>query len=145
MTAGQEHCLRLDAGRAANLAGPYHFVDERHGLIAGQPLLFGDFVIARKDTPTSYHLSVTVDDHLQGVTLVTRGEDVLPSTHVHVLLQRLLEYETPLYAHHELLRDPSGRRFAKRDRDFTIRAMREQGMTPQHVIERALAAAASAS
>ena len=62
-------------------------------------------MIARKDTPTSYHLAVTVDDHLQGVTLVTRGEDVLPSTHVHVLLQRLLGYATPRYAHHALLTD----------------------------------------
>ncbi len=60
----------------------------------------GDFVIARKDTPTSYHLAVTVDDHLQGVTLVTRGVDLLPSTHVHGLLQKLLGYETPRYAHH---------------------------------------------
>ena len=84
----------------------------------------GDFVIARKDTPTSYHLSVTVDDHLQGVTLVTRGVDVLPSTHVHGLLQKLLGYETPQYAHHKLLTDATGRRFAKRDRDMTIRAMR---------------------
>ena len=86
-------------------AGPYHFVDETRGRIEGQPLLMGDFVIARKDTPTSYHLAVTVDDHLQGVTLVTRGEDVLPSTHVHVLLQKLLGYATPHYAHHRLLTD----------------------------------------
>ena len=91
----------------------------------------GDFVIARKDTPTSYHLSVTVDDHLQGVTLVTRGVDVLPSTHVHGLLQSLLGYATPQYAHHRLLTDASGRRFAKRDRDMTIRAMRESGRTPR--------------
>lgn len=145
MAAGHEHCTRLDAARAATQAGPYHFVDERHGRIEGRPTLLGDFVIARKDTPTSYHLSVTVDDHLQDVTLVTRGEDVLPSTHVHVLLQRLLGYETPLYAHHKLLSDPSGRRFAKRDRDMTIGAMRQKGMTPKEVVDRALAAAAAAS
>jgi glutamyl-Q tRNA(Asp) synthetase len=145
ISAGQELCMRLDAARAAEQVGPYHFVDETHGRLEGQPLLLGDFVIARKDTPTSYHLSVTVDDHLQGVTLVTRGEDVLPSTHVHVLLQRLLDYEIPLYAHHKLLRDASGRRFAKRDRDFTIRALRESGVTPQQVIERALAMAGAAA
>ena len=145
ISAGHELCMRLDATRAAEQAGPYHFVDETHDRLPGQPLLLGDFVIARKDTPTSYHLSVTVDDHLQGVTLVTRGEDVLPSTHVHVLLQRLLGYETPLYAHHKLLRDASGRRFAKRDRDFTIRALRESGVTPQQVIERALAMAGAAA
>jgi glutamyl-Q tRNA(Asp) synthetase len=108
-------------------------------------LLLGDVVLARKDTPTSYHLSVTVDDHLQGVTLVTRGEDVLPSTHAHGLLQKLLGYAAPQYAHHKLLTDATGRRFAKRDRDLTIRAMRERGMSPQEVIERALAAAAAAA
>jgi glutamyl-Q tRNA(Asp) synthetase len=90
-------------------------------------------VIARKDTPTSYHLSVTHDDHLQGITLVTRGEDLLPSTHVHVLLQKLLGYETPLYAHHRLLTAPDGKRFAQRDRSLTIRSLRESGRTPEEV------------
>jgi glutamyl-Q tRNA(Asp) synthetase len=142
IAAGHEHCLRLDCDRAAGQAGPYHFVDESLGRIEGQPLLMGDFVIARKDTPTSYHLAVTVDDHLQGVTLVTRGIDVLPSTHVHGLLQKLLGYAAPQYAHHRLLTDATGRRFAKRDRDMTIRAMRESGMKPEEVIGRALAAAA---
>ena len=101
-------------------------------------------MIARKDTPTSYHLSVTVDDALQGVTLVTRGVDVLPSTHVHGLLQKLLGYETPHYAHHRLLTDSAGRRLAKRDRDLTIRALREAGHRPAEVIGRALAAAGNA-
>jgi len=141
LVAGHEHCLRLDAGRAAAQAGPYRFLDESRGWIEGDPLLLGDVVIARKDTPTSYHLSVVVDDHLQGVTLVTRGEDVLPSTHVHGLLQKLLSYETPRYAHHRLLTDAAGRRFAKRDRAMTIRAMREQGLSPEQVVARALAEA----
>ena len=108
------------------------------GRIEGQPRLMGDFVIARKDTPTSYHLSVTGDDQLQGVTLVTRGVDVVPSTHVHVLLQKLLGYAVPQYAHHRLLTDAAGRRFAKRDRDMTIRAMRESGMRPDDVVRLAL-------
>jgi glutamyl-Q tRNA(Asp) synthetase len=138
IAAGHEHCLRLDSDRAAGQAGPYHFFDESLGRIDGQPLLLGDFVIARKDTPTSYHLSVTVDDHLQGVTLVTRGVDVLPSTHVHVLLQKLLGYAVPHYAHHRLLTDATGRRFAKRDRDMTIQAMRESGKTPDEVVQLAL-------
>lgn len=142
LTVGEEHCLRLDAAKAAALVGPYRFVDETYGCVEGRPLLMGDFVIARKDTPTSYHLAVTVDDHLQGVTLVTRGEDVLPSTHVHVLLQKLLGYETPLYAHHRLLTDAAGRRFAKRDRDMTIRALREAGLGPRQVIDKALRMAA---
>lgn len=133
IAAGHELCMRLDAVRAAEQAGPYAFVDETRGRIDGQPLLMGDFVIARKDTPTSYHLAVTVDDHLQGVTLVTRGEDLLPSTHVHGLLQKLLGYAAPQYAHHRLLTDTDGRRFAKRDKDLTIRALREAGKTPQDV------------
>lgn len=141
IASGQELCMRLEAERAAKQAGPYHFVDETLGRVEGEPLLMGDFVIARKDTPTSYHLSVTVDDHLQGITLVTRGVDVLPSTHVHGLLQKLLGYATPHYAHHELLMDASGRRFAKRDRDLTIRALRESGMTAEEVINKALRAA----
>ena len=145
IAAGHELCLRLDSDRAADQAGRYHFFDESLGDIEGQPRLMGDFVIARKDTPTSYHLSVTVDDHLQGVTLVTRGIDVLPSTHVHGLLQKLLGYAAPQYAHHRLLTDATGRRFAKRDRDMTIRAMRESGMSPAEVVERALAAAAVAA
>ncbi len=135
IAAGVEHCMRFDCARAAEQAGPYSFFDEGLGRIEGQPLLMGDFVIARKDTPTSYHLSVTVDDHLQGVTLVTRGIDLLPSTHVHALLQTLLGYVAPQYAHHPLLTDATGRRFAKRDRDLTIRSLRESGKTPGEVFE----------
>jgi glutamyl-Q tRNA(Asp) synthetase len=139
IAAGEEFCLRLDAARAAQEAGPYDFFDESRGRIAGEPLLFGDVVLARKDTPTSYHLAVTVDDHLQGVTLVTRGEDLLPSTHVHRLLQCLLGYDAPQYAHHPLLTDENGRRFAKRDRSLTLRALRESGVSAQEVRARALA------
>ena len=131
--AGREFCLRLDCERAARAAGPYEFFDEGQGRIAGDPLLFGDVVLARKDTPTSYHLAVTVDDHLQGVTLVTRGADLLTSTHVHVLLQKVLRFETPRYAHHKLLTDASGRRFAKRDRAVTLRCLRESGKTAAEV------------
>ncbi len=90
-------------------------------------------VLARKDTPTSYHLSVTVDDHLQGVTLVTRGEDLFPATHVHRLLQALLGYAVPRWRHHALLTDADGKRFAKRDRSLTLRSLREAGKTPAEV------------
>jgi glutamyl-Q tRNA(Asp) synthetase len=131
--AGREHCLRLDVEKAAKDVGSYHFVDEARGRFDGEPMLFGDFVIARKDTPTSYHLAVTVDDHLQGVTLVTRGEDLLASTHVHVLLQKLLGYATPAYAHHRLLLGPDGKRLAKRDQSTSIRALRQAGKTPAEV------------
>ena len=141
IAANREFCMRLDSARAAAATGPYDFVDEARGRIAGVPQLVGDFVLARKDTPTSYHLAVTVDDHLQGVTLVTRGEDILPSTHMHVLLQRLLGYATPVYAHHALITDPTGRRLAKRDQDSTVRSLRESGLSPAEVRRRALAAA----
>ena len=141
IAANREFCMRLDSARAAAATGPYDFVDEARGRIAGVPQLVGDFVLARKDTPTSYHLAVNVDDHLQGVTLVTRGEDILPSTHMHVLLQRLLGYATPVYAHHALITDPTGRRLAKRDQDSTVRSLRESGLSPAEVRRRALAAA----
>jgi glutamyl-Q tRNA(Asp) synthetase len=137
MDAGTEFALRLDAAKAADAAGPYGFHDASRGDVAGEPLLFGDVVIARKDTPTSYHLAVTVDDHLQGVSLVIRGEDLFDATHVHALLQRLLGYATPRYAHHRLLTDAEGRRYAKRDRALTLRAMREAGETPESVRRRA--------
>jgi glutamyl-Q tRNA(Asp) synthetase len=138
IAAGHEFCLRLDTQFAERQVGPYHFFDETHGRVEGRPRLMGDVVLARKDTPTSYHLSVTVDDHLQGVTLVTRGEDLLASTHIHALLQKLLGYETPQYAHHKLLGTEYRRRFAKRDRALTIRALREKGMTPEEVVRLAL-------
>ena len=124
---------RLDIAKASAMTGPLFWNDQTHGGIEAKPQDFGDVVLARKNVPTSYHLSVTIDDHLQGVSLVTRGEDVLASTHVHVLLQRLLGYETPRYAHHRLLTDAQGRRFAKRDKALTLRVLRESGLTPAQV------------
>ena len=97
------------------------------------PEAFGDVVLARKDTPTSYHLSVTVDDAIQGVTLVTRGEDLRAATDVHRLLQALLTLPTPAYRFHRLLTDATGRRLAKRDRAETLRALRESGRSPEEV------------
>jgi len=132
IAAGREFALRLDAAKAAALAGPYSFEDGGRE-ITGEPLLFGDVVLGRKDTPTSYHLAVTLDDHLQSVTLVTRGEDLAPATHVHVLLQRLLGYPTPRYRHHRLLTDEHGKRFAKRDQSVTLRALRLAGVTPEEI------------
>ena len=90
-------------------------------------------MLARKDTPTSYHLAVTVDDALQGVTLVVRGEDLFQATHVHRLLQALLGLPTPRYRHHRLLTDADGRRYAKRDRGLTLRALREAARTPAEI------------
>ena len=133
MAAGEAYALRLDAGRAAKLAGPLNWHDRGRGTQAAEPLLFGDVVLARKDTPASYHLAVTVDDALQGVTLVTRGEDLLAASHLHRLLQALLGLPVPEWHHHGLLTDEHGRRFAKRDRSLTLRALREAGRTAAEV------------
>ena len=117
------------------------------GTIAADPGLLGDVVLARKDVPTSYHLAVTVDDTLQGVTLVTRGEDLFHATHIHRLLQALLGLRTPRYYHHNLLADSTGQRLAKRNRAVTVRYLRERGQSPDDIwqaIERGLPAMAEA-
>ncbi len=134
---GDNHALRLDVAKAAAIAGPLRWRDRESGEQDARPALLGDVVVARKDTPASYHLAVTHDDHLQGVTLVTRGEDLFVATHIHRLLQALLGYATPDYHHHRLLLGTDGRRFAKRDRALTLHALRAAGRTPAEV--RALA------
>jgi len=133
IAAGAPHALRLDMARAAALAGPLAFDDLERGTIAVDGPGCGDIVLARKDVPTSYHLAVTVDDAIQGVTLVTRGEDLLHAAHVHRILQALLGLPAPLYRHHRLLTGADGRRFAKRDRSLTIAALREAGKSPAEV------------
>jgi glutamyl-Q tRNA(Asp) synthetase len=133
IAAGRAYALRLDVEKASRAAGPLAWRDRAAGAVEARPEMFGDVVLARKDTPTSYHLAVTVDDDLQGVTLVTRGRDLFDATHVHRLLQALLGLETPEYHHHRLLCDADGRRFAKRDAAATIRSLRESGLTPAEV------------
>jgi glutamyl-Q tRNA(Asp) synthetase len=133
LAAGESYALRLDAARAVGRAGPLFWEDAEAGRVASDPASHGDVVLARKDTPASYHLAVTVDDAIQGVTLVTRGKDLFGATHVHRLLQALLGLPVPRYWHHRLLTDASGRRLAKRDRDLTLRALREAGKTPAEV------------
>ena len=130
--------LRLDAVAAAQeahkiLNGPLTWTETGKGEIEADPGLLGDVVLARKETPVSYHLAVVVDDHIQGVTLVTRGEDLFPSTHVHRLLQALLGYSTPDYRHHRLLLGEDGERLAKRNESLNIRALRDAGKTPADV------------
>lgn len=132
--AGEPYALRLRMAEALRRTGPLSWVDRIHGTQTARPELFGDVVLARKDVATSYHLAVTVDDALQGVTLVTRGEDLFQASHVHRLLQALLDLPVPEYAHHPLLSDPeTGRRFAKRDRSLTLKALRETGVTAAEV------------
>jgi glutamyl-Q tRNA(Asp) synthetase len=113
--------------------GPLTWTDAEAGIVTAAPDLFGDVVVARKDTPTSYHLAVTVDDALQGVTLVTRGQDLFAATHIHRLLQALLDLPTPAYHHHRLLTGDDGARLAKRDKAATLRSLREAGRTPAEV------------
>lgn len=131
--AGVPFALRLDMKRALEIAGAITWHDLNQGEIKATPEIFGDVVLARKDTPTSYHLSVTIDDHIQGVSLVTRGEDLFPATHIHRLLQTLLGLNTPRYRHHQLLKGPDGHRLAKRDRAETIKSLRQTGHTPDEV------------
>ena len=134
---GQPHALRLDMARALEtVAAPLTFEEEGEGTIACDPAAFGDVVLARKDAPASYHLCVTHDDALQGVTLVTRGIDLKPATHLHRLLQALMGWPAPRYAHHRLLTDAAGRRLAKRDRAATLRELRASGVTAAEVRER---------
>lgn len=130
---GDAFALRLRMDQAVALTGPLDWTDVDRGRQKAVPEAFGDVVLARKDTPTSYHLSVTVDDGLQGITRVVRGEDLFEATHVHRLLQALLGLATPEYRHHGLLTDDAGRRYAKRDKALTIQSLRDAGKTPQQV------------
>jgi glutamyl-Q tRNA(Asp) synthetase len=135
--ACRDHALRLDLARAMALTGPLDWIEEGGGEprpIRADPTPQGDVVVARKDCPTSYHLAVTLDDAIQGVTLVTRGVDLAPATHIHRVLQALLGLPTPRYRHHRLLTDRAGRRLAKRDGAATIRAMRGAGTSPAEVL-----------
>ena len=132
LAAGEPHALRLDMRAAAGLAGPLAFL-ENGRQIPCDPTPFGDVVLGRKDVPASYHLAVTHDDALQGVTLVTRGEDLRSATAVHRLLQALFGWPAPAYAHHALVRRAGGARLAKRDAAATLRSLRAAGLTPAAV------------
>lgn len=135
-----DYALRLDVAAALHRTGPLAWIEDGRD-VAAEPAALGDVVLARKDVPTSYHLAVTVDDALQGVTLVTRGIDLFAATHVHRLLQALLGLPTPQYRHHALLTDAHGRRLSKRDGALSVRAMRAAGMMPGQIIAAASAAA----
>ncbi len=134
---GDPYALRLDVARARAMAGPLTFTDEGEGTVHARPETLGDVVLARRDAPASYHLCVTVDDHLQGVTLVTRGIDLFHATHIHRLLQAILDLNVPTYRHHLLLTNAAGERLSKRDGAVTIRALRQAGRSAAEV--RALA------
>lgn len=105
--------------------------DGETGLIRARPETAGDVVLARKDAGTAYHLAVTHDDALQGITHVVRGLDLFEATHIQRLIQTLMGWPAPVYRHHRLLTGPDGRRYAKRDRSVTLAELRAGGLTPE--------------
>ena len=99
-----------------------------------RPELLGDVILARKDVGTSYHIACTHDDAVQGVTDIIRGQDLLETTHIHRLLQEIMNWPVPHYHHHELIVDAHGKRFAKRDKSATLRTMRQSGTEPENIL-----------
>jgi glutamyl-Q tRNA(Asp) synthetase len=128
--ASEPHCWRLDMAAAVARAGRLRWRDDLAGIVTAVPELQGDVVLARKDAPVSYHLAVTVDDALQGITDIVRGVDLFEATHVHVLLQALLNLPTPRYHHHPLLLGPDGKRLAKRSGAPALADLRAAGVAP---------------
>lgn len=140
---GKAFAWRLDCAEAMRrVTAPLTFTEcgrgpqGETGPQLADPGAFGDIVLGRKDVGVSYHLAVTVDDDLQGVTLVTRGEDLFAATSIQLLLQKLLGLNTPDYFHHKLILHESGRRLAKRDQDVTLKALREASVSPHEIRER---------
>jgi len=134
ITAGMPYALRLDIEKACASCAPLTWNDRAQGTQTATPKILGDVVLARKDTPASYHLCVTLDDHLQDITLVTRGDDLFYATHLHRLLQELLGLNVPEWQHHKLLRDKNGKRFAKRDNKVTLQYWRDvERKTPEDI------------
>jgi glutamyl-Q tRNA(Asp) synthetase len=133
------YALRLDMAAACALAGGLGWIelgegpDGETGAVAARPQAWGDVILARKETPTSYHLSVVVDDALQGVSEVVRGQDLFWSTSLHRLLQHLLGLPQPAYRHHRLLRDDSGRKLSKSTAATGLRELRAGGATPADI------------
>jgi glutamyl-Q tRNA(Asp) synthetase len=139
MAAGEPYALRLDMATAIARAGPLTWTEEgagaqgETGTVAAAPQAWGDVILARKETPTSYHLAVTVDDALQGITHVVRGTDLFWSTSVHRLLQALLGLPVPRYRHHRLVMGPDGRKLSKATRATALRELRAQGLSPDDI------------
>ena len=130
---GAPYALRLDMEAAVARAGDLAWIEEgrgpdgESGRIAARPRAWGDVILARKETPTSYHLSVVVDDALQGATHVVRGEDLFHATSVHRLLQQLLGLPAPVYRHHQLIRDEAGHKLSKSTGSTGLRELRASG------------------
>ena len=142
LAQGQPYAWRLSMRYSHDLLGEEFarlvFVEQLAGsnaeqIISARPESHGDVILGRKDTPASYHIAVVHDDALQSVTHVIRGEDLRASTHVHVLLQKLLGLPTPIYRHHRLLTGEDGKRYAKRDRSLTLASLRAEGVTATEI------------
>jgi len=142
LQSGAPYALRLDMAAACARVGEANWVehgegpDGETGTVTADPAAWGDVIIARKETPTSYHLAVVVDDAQQGVTEVVRGQDLFWSTSVHRLLQQLLGLPQPAYRHHRLIRDAAGQKLSKSTEATGLRELRAAGMTPAEIRRR---------
>lgn len=126
--ASRPHCWRLDSAKALALAGLPNWTEADGTRFTAMPDEIGDAILARKDAPAAYHLACVVDDAASGVTMVTRGADLRPSTPIQRLLQILLQLPEPTYLHHPLITHANGSRLAKRDKAPTLAAMRDEGV-----------------
>ncbi len=143
IAAGTPHAWRIDMARAVERAGPtawnaLPFPLESAAMataVRADPIAAGDVVLARKDAPASYHLSCTLDDAAMGVTHVLRGDDLYAATHIHRLIQALLDLPSPAYIHHPLLMGADGKRLAKRDGSIALADLRMQGMDPRRLAD----------
>jgi glutamyl-Q tRNA(Asp) synthetase len=139
IAAGEPYAVRLDMSAALRRTGALTWVEigadpkQGHETLMTEPDRWGDVVLARKDTPTSYHLSVVVDDALQAVTHVVRGQDLYQATSVHRVLQTLLDLPGPLYHHHRLILDAEGHKLSKSTQATALRELRQQGKTPADI------------
>jgi glutamyl-Q tRNA(Asp) synthetase len=137
VAAGEPYALRLDIEAALARTGPLGWreigSDGAATAIAADPAAWGDVVLARKETPTSYHVSVVIDDAAQGITHVVRGSDLFAATSLHRLLQALLGLPGPAYRHHRLILDAEGRKLAKSTQATGVRELRAAGATPADI------------
>ncbi len=137
IVSGESFAMRLDLNRAiAEVGGDLEWIDLERGLQKAQPEVLGDVVLVRKDIGCSYHLAVVMDDALQGVTRITRGQDLFQATHVQRLLKALLNLPTPEYHHHPLICDTEGKRLAKRHEAEPLRSLKSRGVSAHDVWER---------
>ena len=130
ISAGEPYALRLDMAAALARTGALSWEEAGSGVVEADPAQWGDVILARKDTPASYHLAVTVDDAAQGITDVARGQDLFHATSVHRLLQSLLGLPAPRYRHHRLLLGEDGRKLSKSTQATGLRELRSQGAAP---------------